>query len=166
MLMTRAVGKKMDGITSSDEACRVNQWPWHPMRPLQRTRQTHKGAVNEEHNVISASDSSAARSEKEENCFTESMSDEMHHIHSKIPQMEAEWRGVSQQEDRCVTEQINQPLGIEWDMRRRQERHTSSLKTSPEDELSEDSPTRHEYGSYIFLELIFVAMLTCCHAHS
>lgn len=83
------------------------------MRPLQRTRQTHKGAVNEEHNVISASDSSAARSEEEENCFTESMSDEMHHIHSKIPQMEAEWRGVSQQEDRCVTEQINQPLGIE-----------------------------------------------------
>lgn len=54
----------------------------------------------------------------------------------------------------------------EWDMRRRQERHTSSLKPSPEDELSEDSPTRHEYGSYIFLELIFVAMLTCCHAHS
>lgn len=45
MLMTGTVGQS-DGITSSDEACGVNQCQRRPTRRLQNSRRTQKDAVD------------------------------------------------------------------------------------------------------------------------
>lgn len=121
MLTAWAVGGQIDKITSSDEARGANQCQWHTMRWSYWTRQTHEDTVNgrqrgpRAQSMKSAMQTQQVRAEQPQAKTVlegQSRSRPTPLCKKTNSQMEADGRGVSQQEWRSATEVINQPLGI------------------------------------------------------